>query len=94
MPEASTEKVIRETRALVQERVKELRARHVGQRVTLTAAAGPTAQGREAVIEHVAFIDGDVLFLCMVERVDGEGPLNTKPWSRSYRPWSHFKEIA
>ena len=51
-------------------------------------------EGREALIEGVIPDEKHgLLFLCMVQRADDKGSLNTDTESRLYRPISEFREL-
>lgn len=50
-------------------------------------------KGRQALLQGCIHTHKGFLFLCMVERADGSGPLNSDPESRSYRPESEFEVL-
>ncbi len=52
-------------------------------------------QGRMAMLEGAIISHrGQVAYLCMVQRADGDGPINGDCASRSYLPADWFEEIV
>lgn len=77
-------KLVEARRVIIAERAE-------GRAVTLNTGK---YEGRTARIEGVMSDGLDWLFLCMVLRADGSGPLNTDPESRSYRTTQQFTEVG
>lgn len=66
----------------------------LGKEVTLLGTFPRISRGRSAVIDNVAIINGEVMFLCMVIRSGTEPEdrdfLNSAAWTRSYWKLDQF----
>lgn len=84
-PKTFTTKQDRETAAIMRDLLQASKQRNRGRRVKILV--GKYA-GREALIDGISFNveTGFWLFLCMVQKLDGTGHLNSDAESRTYRP--------
>lgn len=84
-------KRISEFKAIVSDFLRDIKKGCLGREVRLNQVGGSKHAGRLGQIDSI-MIDGggEVLFLVYIYRLGTRERLNGEPWTRTYRPWSHF----
>lgn len=79
-----------EAESVIKHFMREIERVTTGRECRLTELA-KEGKGRLGVIKGCSLVGvGDIRFLFYVYRLGSRELLNSEPWTRQYRPWSHF----